>query len=66
MAATADKRDAQIGRTRSLRCWDFGWHSRKGCILAEMDLLIFAFFSLLDGFLFDFCFFRYENNRKTA
>jgi hypothetical protein len=44
MAATAHKRDAQIGRTRSLHCWDLSCHSRKGCILAEMDLLIFAFF----------------------
>jgi hypothetical protein len=43
MAGTADKRDAQIGRARSLRSLDLCWHSRKGRISAEMDLLIFAF-----------------------
>jgi hypothetical protein len=54
MAATANKRDAQAGRARSLRCWDSGWSSRKECILADRDLLIFAFFfSLWDGFLSD-------------
>jgi hypothetical protein len=51
IAATANKRDAQIGRARSLRYWDLDWHSRKGRILAEMDLFIFAFlFSLLGRF----------------
>jgi hypothetical protein len=59
MAPAANKRDAQIGRARSLRYWDLGWHSRKGCILAEMDLFIFAFFFFRfgDGFLSDFAFF---------
>jgi hypothetical protein len=53
IAATAHKRDAQISRTRLLRCW-----GRKGRILAEMDLLIFAFFFCFwGGFLSDFAFF---------
>jgi hypothetical protein len=43
MAATANKRHAQIGRARSLRCWDIGGTAEKGVILAELDLLIFAF-----------------------
>jgi hypothetical protein len=67
MAATANKQDAQIGRARSLRCWDLGWHSRKGCILAEMDLFIFAFsFRFWDGFLSDFSFFDAQTTGKTA
>jgi hypothetical protein len=45
MAAPANKQDAQAGRAFSLRCRDFSWHNRKGRILAEMDLLIFAFFA---------------------
>jgi hypothetical protein len=58
MSATADKRGAQTGRAPSLRCWALGWHSRKGCILAEMDLFIFAFFFRFEaGFLSDFAFF---------
>jgi hypothetical protein len=58
MAAAANKRDAQLARAHSLRCWDLGWRSRNGCCLAEVDLLIFAFFfRFWDGFLFDFVFF---------
>jgi hypothetical protein len=64
MAAIANKRDAQIGRAPSLRCWDLGWHSRKGCILAEMDLFFFAF-RFWDGFLSNFAFFDAKTTGKS-
>jgi hypothetical protein len=45
MAATANKRDAQIGRARSLRLryWDLIWHSRKGCYFGRNGLVQFTF-----------------------
>jgi hypothetical protein len=65
MAAIANKRDTQTGRARSFRCWNLGWHSRQGCILAELDLLVFAyFFRFWYGFLSDFSFFDAKKTEK--
>jgi hypothetical protein len=65
MAATANKRDAQIGRARSLRCWDLGWHSRKGCYFGRNGLAHFrVFFRFWDDFLSGFAFFDAKTTGK--
>jgi hypothetical protein len=60
MAATANKRNAQAGQPRLLRCWDVGWHSRKGCCFGR------NVFSFWDGFLSDFAFFDAKSIKKIA
>jgi hypothetical protein len=66
MAATAHKRDAQIGRARSLRCWDLGWRSRKGCCFGRNGLAYFRiFFRFWDGLLSDFSFFDVKTTGIT-
>jgi hypothetical protein len=57
MAATDNKRDAQIGRIRSFRCWDLGWH-KWACSFSRF------FFRFWNGFLSDFAYFDAKTTGK--